>query len=241
MGGTEERVMKLRSYVTGVSLTALAILGQCTPAAEPSPVGSAAFQVDTDTSRTYIKVASATRLGHDHGVIGRLASGSVTLGGKGDLVFDMRTFVSDRPEARRYVGLTASISASDAQKTTTTMVGKDVLDVARYPTARYVIRSAMPADGQKPGEPGKYQLTGEFTLHGATLAMPLTAVIEKTDSPGTLRMRTAFAIRQSQFGMTPYSALGGLVGVKDQLEIWGDLIVRPTAPATAGAAPHTAR
>jgi hypothetical protein len=229
----EGRSMRLglRRYWAGVL-----ILGGCgVPAvgAEPSATGALPLRVDTVASRIYIKVTSATRLGHDHGVDGRLASGVATLGGKGELVFDMGTFVADRPEARRHVGLTGEISASDAQKTTATMLGKDVLNVARFPTARYTYRSATPLDGQATRVPGRYQLDGDFTLHGVTRSMPLTAIVEFSETPGVLRMRCEFAIQQSQFGMKPYSMIGGLVGVNDRLPIWGELTLRPAAAATA--------
>ena len=212
------------------------VLGGCWGSAVGGEIPSAVglpLEVDTVASRVYIKVTSTTRLGHDHGVVGQLASGMVTLGGAGDLVFDTRTFVSDRPEARSYVGLTAAVSASDAQKTTATMRGEDVLNVARFPTARYVFRSATPLDGQAAGAPGQYRFDGEFTLHGVARTMPITAAVEQTSTPGVLRMRCAFAIQQSQFGMKPYSAIGGLVGVNDLLQIWGELTVRPAAAAAA--------
>ena len=89
-----------------------------------------------------------------------VCDGVVTLGGTGDLVFDMPTFVADRPEARSYVGLTGTVSASDARKTTATMLGKDVLGVAGFPKARYTFRSAAPIDGQAVGAPGRYRLDG---------------------------------------------------------------------------------
>jgi len=145
---------------------------------EPRGASGLPLQVDTAASRVYIKVASATRLGHDHGVVGRLGSGMVTLGGAGDLLFDMRSFVSDRPEARSYVGLKEAVSASDAQKSTVTMQGKDVLNVARFPTARYTFRTAKPLDGQAAGAPGRYKLDGDFTLHGVTRAITLRTVVE---------------------------------------------------------------
>ncbi len=226
-------------------LSALLVLGGCGLSAaggETPAARDGALQVDTAASRAYIKVGSTTRLGHPHGVVGQLSAGSVTLGGSGELEFDMRSFVADRPEARNYVGLTGSVSASDAQKTTGTMQGKDVLNVAKFPIARYVFRSATPLDGQSAGAPGNYRLDGDFTLHGVARPLPLTATVEKTDTLGVLRMRCGFAILQSQYGMKPYSAVGGLVGVEDKLEIWGDLIVRQAAPAAASApAPSRSR
>lgn len=224
--------MPLRLQQFWAGLVILGGYGSLAVGAEaPAPVRP--FSVDAGASQVFIKVTSATRLGHDHGVVGRLASGAVTLGGAGELMFDMRSFAADRPEARSYVGLTAAVSASDAQKTTTTMLGRDVLDVARFPTARYAVRSAAPVDGQAAGAPGRYRLDGTFTLHGLTRTVPLEAVVEETGTPGVLRMRCGFSIAQSQFGMRPYSAIGGLVGVNDLLQIWGELTIRPATAATA--------
>jgi YceI-like domain len=238
----EVKSMHLSARRFWVGMVFLGGFGVAAVGAEPSAAAGLPCQVDTGASRVYIKVASSTRLGHDHGVVGHLASGVVTLGGAGDLVFDMRTFLSDRPEARSYVGLTAAISASDAQKTTATMLGKDVLSVAQFPTARYAFRSATPADGQAVGAPGRYRLEGDFTLHGVAHTMPLVAVVEKTTTPGVFRMRCGFSILQSQFGMKPYTAIGGLVGVHDRLQIWGELAIRPVAAATAsGPSSNTAR
>lgn len=224
-----------RLRLAGASLCCLGLLVSDGMAQNPAPPAKGGLQVDTQSSRTYIKVGSSTRFGHDHGVVGTLKGGTVDFAAGGDITFDMRTFVADRPEARSYVGLTKGISASDAQKTTATMLGKDVLDVTRFPTARYSYKAAKPLEGQQPGQPGKYQLDGFFTVHGATRNLPINASLEATDQPGVYRFRCAFAILQSQYGMTPYSAIGGLVGVKDQLDIYGELVLKP-APA-AGASP----
>ena len=67
------------------------------------------------------------------------------------------------------------------------------------------------------------------------------AVVEETETPGVLRMRCGFAILQSQFGMKPYKALGGLVGVEDRLEIWGDLLIRPDPAEKTAARPRRSR
>jgi polyisoprenoid-binding protein YceI len=196
--------------------------------ARPSP-SAAVFQVDTAASRLYVKVAASGRLGHDHGVQGPLESGTITLGGTGTLVFAMRKFVTDTPEARRYVGLSGTVSEGDRQKTVATMLGPQVLDVARFPTATYEIAAAVPLDNQAPGDPGRYKLDGQFTLHGAARQQPLIAQVDRTETAGVLRMRCAFAIEQTSFGIRPYSTLGGIVGVADRLDIRGDLLIRPAA------------
>jgi polyisoprenoid-binding protein YceI len=213
---TPARLLALRNVLivgAALALVQQPLWGQAPPA----------YQVDTGASRVYIKVGSATRLGHVHGVEARLASGKVTPGGGGELVFDMKSFVADTAAARQYVGLPASFSQSDAQKVTANMQGGDVLDVNRFPQATYAITAMQAAANQKPGEPGAYRFTGKFTLHGVTQPVDFMATVEQTDRPGVLHVRASFAILQTAYGMQPYSALGGLVGVTDRLEIWGDL------------------
>ncbi len=200
-------------------------LGLALVASQAHAQQPAACQVDTANSRVYVKVAAATRLGHSHGIEGRLASGAFTLGGTGELVFDMTTFTADTAQARQYVGLPKAFAASDAQKVTANMRGGDVLDVGRFPKATLTISEVTPAGGQKAGEPGTYRVAGRFTLHGVTQPVAFDATVEAPDRPGTLHVRGSFAIQQTAFGITPYSAVGGLVRIADQLDISGDLFV----------------
>jgi polyisoprenoid-binding protein YceI len=187
------------------------------------------YQLDPAASRIYIKVDSATLLGHPHGVQGNLASGKLSFEGAGELVFDMASFSADTAEARRYVGLSGQVSAADARKVTENMQGGDVLDVARFPRAVYAITSVRPLRGQKAGEPGPYLLEGRFTLHGVTQPLRLTVVVEPAERRGELRVHGSFMLLQTAYGIQPYAALGGLARVADQLEIWGELKFSPTA------------
>ncbi len=194
-----------------------------------TPVAPIAFGVDERSSRVLVKVG-AEGYGHVHGVLGRLTSGKVALNGPGELVFDMRSFVADPVDVRQQLGLTKKVSRSDADKTTANMLSADVLNVNRFPTATYVISKVTPSDGQASGAPGRYQFDGDFTLHGSRRPLRLATTVEATNQPGVLRMRGTFAILQSHYGMTPYSALGGFVRVADRLEITGDLVLRPDSP-----------
>jgi polyisoprenoid-binding protein YceI len=186
------------------------------------------YQVDAGTSRVYVKVGTATALGHVHGIEGNLSSGKILFGGAGELVFDLTSFTADTPQARQYVGLPVQFSQSDAQKVTANMRGSDVLNVGRFPTTTFSIVAATPAEGQKPGDPGLYQLDGRFTLHGTTRPLSFTATVEQGSTPGTLHARGSFTILQTAYGIQPYSALAGLVKVADQLEVWGDLTLVPS-------------
>lgn len=195
-----------------------------TPAAAP-------WAVDLVASRVYILVGKSGLIGHVHAVEGRLAAGQITLGAReqaGALVFDMRSFLADTPAARKMLGVEGDIDASTQQQTNANMLGPEVLDVARHPTARFDIRSSMPAALQQPGRLPAYDLVGTFTLHGAT--RPLALAAETEENGAGVRIRGGFSIRQTDFGMKPYAKFGGMVGVADELKIWGDILLPKTAP-----------
>lgn len=198
-----------------------------------SPTGSllaqapATLKVDTDNSRVYARVDAATRLGHGHGIVGNLAAGRVTLGGTGELTFDMTSFIADSAAARQRVGLDGTVSASDARKVNDNMRGADVLDVANFPRANYKITSMRPLDGQAAGAPGRYMISGTFTLHGVSQQAPFEATVAASQQPGVFRMTGEFTIRQTNYNIQPYSAVGGLVKVSDEMRIWGDLLLVP--------------
>jgi polyisoprenoid-binding protein YceI len=185
------------------------------------------YNVETGNSRVYAKVDSATRFGHVHGVEGRLAACKLTLGGTGELIFDMTTFTADTAQARQYVGLDAKFSSSDAAKVTANMRGSAVLDVAQFPQAVFKVTVSRPLDGQAAGDAGRYQFDGQFTLHGTAKEMGFIGKVDKTDQEGVLRLTGSFTVLQTEYGIQPFSALGGLARVADQLGIWGDLVLTP--------------
>lgn len=188
-------------------------------AAEPVPGG-----VDLEASRVYIRVGKR-RLGHEHGVEGQLKSGTIHLNKReeaGELVFDMPTFTADTDAARKYVGLEGSSDVDEQKDVTTTMQGKGVLNAAAYPTATFVITSApLLVEKTEKGEP-QYQLEGELTLRDKTNSLKLiAALVEEKD--GKVRLQGEFKIKQTDYGIKPYSAAGGLVSVADELRIFGDI------------------
>lgn len=199
------------------------------PAAQaPSPPPG---EVDTDGSRIYVFVGK-TGLGHDHAIVGRLVSGRVILDAPqnaGQLVFDMPSLLADTPEARKVLGLTGETDASTRKQTTENMLGPDVLDVARHPTATFdiesAIRSRRPVNGAKP----TVDLVGTFTLHGVARKVVIPAEVGAAGR--LLRLIGSFRIKQTDFGMKPYKKLGGVVGVADELVIHGDIRIAATPVA----------
>ena len=53
------------------------------------------------------------------------------------------------------------------------------------------------------------------------------AKVERGDKGGRLRMSGTFRLKQTNYGIKPYSAAGGLAKVADELEISGDLELKP--------------
>lgn len=177
--------------------------------------------VDTDRSRVYVYVGK-TGLGHEHGIEGRIAAGNLTLGASdnaGRIVFDMPSFDGDTQAARKYVGLEGTTDASTRREVTANMLGSAVLDVRKFPTAVFQVKSALPLVDKQRRHVG-YQLDGQFTLHGIT--RPLRVNAESTNADGSVHLRCSFSILQTQFGIKPFTKAFGVVGVADRLTIYGD-------------------
>lgn len=199
--------------------------------AQDSQASEANFKpadVQTEASRVYVFVEK-TGLGHQHGVEARLLKSTLSLGATQDagmLVFDMKSFDADTPAARKYVGLTGTTDEGTRTAVNENMKGSAVLAVDRYPTATFDVKSAK-ATGQSSvkGLP-LYQLDGVFTLHGKQRPLSFTAEVEQ--ARGWLHIKGIFAIKQTDYGIRPYSKVLGAVGVADELRIYGDLYVAPT-------------
>lgn len=202
--------------------------------ANATPVAAAASSAPATTvlepgevylagSRVYAFVGK-TGFGHEHGVIGQLLPSKLQLDATenaGRLDFDLRTFSADADVARKYVGLEGTTPATTQQEVNANMLGAAVLDVAHFPTASFVVRSAQRLP--QPSQRGlvQYQLDGDFTFHGVT--RPLQLVAESEEQGGWTHLRGGFRLVQSQFGITPFSKAFGAVGVADEVKVYGDL------------------
>ena len=201
---------------------------ETTPARANPPARPKPADVQTQASRVYVFV-DKTGLGHQHGVEAKLSASHLILGAEqqaGTLVFDMTSFSADTAAARKYVGLSGTTDASTRGAVNTNMRGAAVLNVRKYPTATFEIESAKPTGKASSRGLPFYQLKGNFTLHGTTRPLVFLADVEQRS--GWLHVRGSFPIKQTSFGIKPYSKAFGAIGVTDQLKIFGDLYVAPT-------------
>ena len=180
-------------------------------------------EINNKTSRVYTFVGK-TGFGHEHAVIGEIKSGIIQLGAThnaGEIVFDMTTWKADTPQARKYIGLKGTTSASTQSEVNTNMLGSGVLNVRKYPTSIFKISSALPLKQQPSNGKTRYQLDGTFTLHGTS--RNISVIAEVTDRNQQQHLRGSFTIKQTDFGITPFSKAFGAVGVTDELKIFGEI------------------
>lgn len=196
------------------------------PVSPEAPAKSfAPGEVDTHRSRVYIRVGK-TGFGHEHAVIGMLRAGKISIGREvhaGELIFDLASFVADSDYARQYIGLEGKSDPATQRKVTANMRGPDVLDVARFPTAEFRIKSAHLTERKSSTGFAVYDFSGEFSLHGVTRQIQFAAEVEQLD--GWAHVRGSFKILQTDFGMTPFSKAFGTIGVANELQIFGDLYI----------------
>ncbi|OHU99220.1 YceI family protein [Mycobacterium talmoniae] len=84
------------------------------------------------------------------------------------------------------------------------------LDARRYPQIRFAANTVEPtADG--------YRLTGELDIHGTTRRQVIE--LRTTNSGAMWELSSKAAVRQSDFGVRPYSMMMGALKVADEVTV----------------------
>jgi polyisoprenoid-binding protein YceI len=84
------------------------------------------------------------------------------------------------------------------------------LDARRFPRITFVAKTIEKTDDG-------YRLTGALTLHGKTLAQ--TVDVRTDDLDGSWWLSSEATVRQSEFGIKPYSQLLGALKVADDVTV----------------------
>jgi len=218
------KVKDVSRIVSGV-VVATITLGQIGVTRAQSDAALGPGDINVAASRVYVFV-DKTGFGHQHGVRGRLLEGKLRVAGRsaGRIVFDLRSFVADPPEARRYVGLKGEMDAKTQQDVTANMLAADVLDVRRFPTATFDVDSFRPIEARDGSGKPQYRLEGEFKLHGTK--RPLRIVADGIEERGYLHLKGTFRLRQTEYRIRPFQKALGTVGVADVLTVYGDIWIK---------------
>lgn len=174
------------------------------------------------------KAGPLSGLGHRHVVrVGGLR-GFAKLDGKGhgqaDLRFPVNALAVDPAAAQKLYAHYNMPSSKEVAGTRAHMLGP-VLASSRYP------RVTLHVTGRIGGTPPA--LDAAITLHGVRRTLKIGGAFTHTGSDLTARGR--FSIKQSAFGITPYSVMLGALRVKDRLQIRYHLIFHAWCPAPPSA------
>ena len=182
--------------------------------------GTAVYAIDPGASLVAVTVRRGglmARLGHDHVVASHTLTGYAAPGmGRADVSFRLDQLTVDEPQLLRDAGIGTSPSPEAVDGTRRNMLGP-VLDAERYPVV--TLHADLPADGR---------LRVAVTLHGTTRRMDLPAAV-RVDAAQVTARGTAH-LKQTDFGITPFSVGAGLLAVQDELEIRFDIVARRWSP-----------
>jgi hypothetical protein len=172
--------------------------------------GEKVLHIDTNRSLVTIIVrrdGALSHLGHDHVVASHNVTGYVNITtGHADLYVPLDRLTVDEPELRKAAGFTTQPSKEAIQGTVQNMQGK-VLETDRFPFALIGVQRS--ADDSQ-------QLNVTISLHHAVQSFYIPAHIINTTDGTTITGEMTF--KQSDFGITPFSILGGAIKVKDTLD-----------------------
>jgi YceI-like protein len=175
--------------------------------------GKPVYRVDPSESLIVIEVrrgGSLARLGHDHVVASHEVTGYVAPGeGRADLYVAVARLVVDEPELRKEAGFDTQPTESDIEGTRANMLNH-VLEAEQFP---FALIGVAGADAKQT----KATLAVAITVHGHMRTFPVPAEIEADEKNISVSGRLAF--NQTDFGITPYSLLGGAIAVKDGLAL----------------------
>jgi polyisoprenoid-binding protein YceI len=227
------RSLTRKAIVLNVGIaSALALLTACrAPEPKPTPTQPVAaegtpptvrtrYQVDGAASRLHVLVYRAgtmARMGHNHVLSTDQLSGTVVVHPQleqSQLVLDLpvNSLKVDEPAARAVAGedFAAEVPPDAREATRANLLREEVLDAVRFPVINL---RAVSISG---------------THHRPVLHVSLTVkgVAQRIEVPVTLSYRDRelaavgeFAIKQSDFGITPFSVGMGALQVRDELRI----------------------
>ena len=183
--------------------------------------GLAVLGADPKESLVAIEVfrgGSLARLGHDHVIASHDVRGFVAPGAnRADLYLRLAALVVDEPDLRKQAGFDTQPSEDDITGTRRNMLAS--LEAAAFPYALIHV-AGIEGEGDQGGViVNKVDKRVDVTIevHGVRRTMRAPVTVEMTS--GSLVATGRLALRQTDFGVTPLSVLGGAIQVKDEVRV----------------------
>jgi len=179
--------------------------------------GQAVYRIDSDSSLVTIQVhpgGKLAHLGHEHVVASHDIQGFVLWSEdrgqrRADIFMPLETLTVDEPELRRQYGLARQPDEKDILGTRNNLLTRTLrVDKNHFVTVHMtqMMNSSSPT-----------AVDAVFTLNAVAVHKSIVTDVESSE--GQLFFSGEFSIAQSEFGLKPFSTLGGLLQVKDKVDI----------------------
>ena len=173
-------------------------------------LGQKIWRIDAQHSLISITVRRSgklARLGHDHVVASRNVQGFIApQAQRADFHFRPDQLSVDEAALRAEAGFDTQPSADAIEGTRRNMLTR-VLEAQRFPLVLVHVTQAAPDAPFK----------AAITLHGVTRTVDVAA---QTEAHGDgISVSGTLTLNQSDFGIVPFSVLGGAIAVQDRLDI----------------------
>lgn len=206
--------------------------GVAPPLPERSVPGATRYEVVPEDTQVYARVYRGGRLeklGHNHVVLFHDVRGYVYLADEpGQSLFDLAVAVADAEidppdlRAEQGEGFESELSEQARARTRQNMLKESLLDAAAYP---YVILSSTSMEGSFDNP----RVTMAVTIKNATRSVTIPVQLERDGD--RLAASGGFELLQSDYGIEPFSALGGALKVEDRVELVFTIAAKASGPA----------
>jgi polyisoprenoid-binding protein YceI len=190
----------------------------------PAAAATRTFAIDSGASSVRIHVGKTgigSFAGHEHEVVARSVQGEVAA----DFEDLPRSSVEILVNAMSLSVVAEGEPEGDAPKVERAMKGREVLHAIRFPSIRFRSREVT----GKHLSASSYELSvaGDLSLHGAVrpIVVPVQVELHGDALTGTGK----FVVKQTDFGIEPTSAAGGLVKVEDEVTVTFRIVARGRA------------
>lgn len=179
---------------------------------------------DTEGQSLVVRVyrdGTLAKLAHDHVVSTASVRGYALIPvelarARIDLFVPVDEFRVDMPSVVRDAGMQVELTDAQIAGTRNNMETY-VLESSRFP---FVVVDAHCAPVRDCSE-----LDARITLHGVSRAVRIPVAVRRES--GRLVVEGKFPVNQSDFGITPFSAVGGAIRVADHVDVEFRLVLRP--------------
>ena len=189
---------------------------------QAADAGEAVYRIDPQQSRVFLRTGRDGPMksaGHDHIVASRDVEGWVLVAddpakSRADLRLPLQLLVVDDPAYRERFGLEPELPDGAIEGTTRNMQEK-VLEWNQYPWATASVRVLSTQGTQA-------QFDVKVSAHGAVFDYRVPATL--TVGPEELGVNGSMTLRHADFGLTAFSAAGGLLRVAEEVEVVFEIV-----------------